>query len=84
MGKRSGWPVIEKQEMEVFCLLDQSGLSFQQNIELSFKQSQKIQDLLNQGIPFYKIVSRQKGSEEDGVEFGTRVLLGVFQETHNG
>lgn len=47
--------------MEVFCLLDQSGLSFQQNIELSFKQSQKIQDLLNQGIPFYKIVSRQKG-----------------------
>lgn len=61
VGKRSGWPVIEKQEMEVFCLLDQSGLSFQQNIELSFKQSQKIQDLLNQGIPFYKIVSRQKG-----------------------
>ena len=27
--------------------------------------------------------ARQKGSEEDGVEFGTRVLLGVFQETHN-
>ena len=47
--------------MEVFSLLDQSGLSFQQNIELSFRQSQKIHDLLNQGVPFYKIVSHQKG-----------------------
>ncbi len=47
--------------MEVFALLDQSGLSFHQNIELSFRQAKQIETLLNRGIPFYRIIGRQKG-----------------------
>lgn len=61
VGKKQDWPVIEKQEMEVFTLLDQSGLSFHQNIDLSFRQAKQIKILLNRGTPFYQIIGRQKG-----------------------
>lgn len=61
VGSRSDWPKIEQQEMEVFCLLNQSGLPFADNVELSFGAHKAILEKLKSGIPFFRIVEHQKG-----------------------
>lgn len=62
VGARQDWPKIDQQEMEVFSLLEQSGLPFADNVELSFAQRNEIRKLLNEGVPFARIISYQKGA----------------------
>lgn len=61
MGKKQEYPRLEEQEIEIFSLLHQSGMPFMDNIALSFRQKDKILDLLNQGFNFSKLMQSQKG-----------------------
>lgn len=52
---------MSEAEMEVFSLLEKSGLPFQDAVDLAFNQHDEITHLLRQGVPFFEIVRHQKG-----------------------
>lgn len=69
-----GMPVLDEKEMDLFCLLLKSGLTFPDALSLSFQSHAEIEKRLEQGIPFSQIVRSQK--ERNMKQLG--VLMEIF------